>query len=96
MGVAFLEPPGVVLVKKHTRPCGPLMATGSWSTPRLNVALVIYNPRKAIQGMQRRLFCMQISILDLTYSTDSMGGNGPRPQIRGPRGGWGQMKEFSK
>ncbi len=31
----FLEPPGVVLVKKHNRPSGPLMATGSWFTPRL-------------------------------------------------------------
>ena len=35
MYIDNLEPPGVVLVKKHNRPRGPLMATGSWSTPRL-------------------------------------------------------------
>ncbi len=33
MYIDNLEPPGVVLVKKHNRPSGPLMATGSWSTP---------------------------------------------------------------
>ncbi len=38
----FLEPLRVVLVKKHNRPCGPLMATGSWSTPRL------FNPQSKL------------------------------------------------
>ncbi len=28
----LLQPPGVVFVKKHNRPSGPLMATRSWST----------------------------------------------------------------
>ncbi len=62
-----LEPPGVVLVKKHNRPCGPLMATGSWSTPRLNAeqtdatSCLFAKPDDSLLNKVCTLFC------DLTF-----------------------------
>ncbi len=47
----FLEPRGVVIVKKHSKPCGPLMATGSWSSPRLPAMFWTNNNFFLISGM---------------------------------------------
>ncbi len=55
----FLEPPGVVHVKKHNRPCGPPTG-GSWSTPRLLKSKVL--------GYLIHLSCV-CTIVHARYST---------------------------